>query len=469
MKKVTKIVAIALMAVAFVSCNKNKQVEEYDPQLFLQAYTLPLTRYSGGAGFDAGDVVGVYVVKQNAANDKGLSVNGNYVDNKKFINENDATLGYVLKPEAGKEVYLVEGNNYDIYSYFPYLNNVTTVTELPFSVKADQSALANFLGSDFLWAKAAGVKYKPSPVKVEYKHLFSQLIVSLVAGEGYTDENLNKLLTGVTVKNIVTDAKINIAEGKAVVGSQLNTVVPNKETAGVNMFRVIIPPQVVTDAKAIIDIEMGGKHYPVSLNLDFKSGRSYRMNINVDKDFAKTVITLNGVVSWETEDLPDQDITVENPSNIKKYCDITLTDGGGSAYLDGATIGTFECESGATTSYFDYAHNSGETVAVTDWMDVFVKIKNINLSVQTKYNIYVFVDWNNDGDFQDEKEVLEAQQALAGTENKVQTLPFTLEIPVGAVSPTTLRIIGGLDGEVNITNGCGSTHTGTVYDVAIEF
>lgn len=470
MSKRTKIVAIVLMVAAIVSCSKNKQPVDYDPQLLLQAYTLPLTRYSGDAGFDTGDVVGVYVVKRNATNND-LSVSGNYVDNQRFINEYSVSQGNILKPEVGKEVYLVEGDIYDIYSYYPYTANLTTVTQIPFSVRVNQSSEANLLGSDFLWAKTVNVTHKVAPVQVQYKHLFSQLIVSLVAGEGYTNEEISKFLTGIEFKDVLTDAKINISEGKSVAGIQTNTVIPNRESAGSNSFRAIIIPQVVTDSKPLVDIEIGGKHYPVSLNLDFKPGRSYRMSVNVSREYAKTVVTLNGVVSWDTETLPDGDISVEKPvnSNIKKYCDITFSTADGSAYLDGATVGSFECESGAETSYFDYAHNSAIVASVTNWMDVLVKLKNIDLPLETKYAVCVHVDWNNDGDFEDEKELVDRQVTFTGQVNYVQTLSFPLDIPTGAVSPTTLRIVGGLESGTSINHGCGNANMGTVYDVAIAF
>lgn len=466
-----EIVTAVCMLLAVVSCNKNRQSVDYDPQLLLQAYSEPLTRYSGDAGFETGDAVGVYVVKHNASNDHKLSVHGNYVDNQQFINEYSASLGNILKPEAGKEVYLVEGETYDIYSYYPYLTNLTTISEIPFSVQVNQSNETDLLGSDFLWAKTANVKYKIAPVQMQYKHLFSQLIVLLVAGEGYTDQEITGLLTGVTFNNVLTDAKINISEGKAVAGTQLNTVTPHRESAGLNSFRAILVPQIVTDARPLVNIEIGGKKYPVSLNLDFKPGKSYRMNVNVSREYAQTVITLNGVVSWDTETIPDEDISVGKPvgSNLKKYCNISHTNDDGIAYLDGATIGSFECESGAETSYYDYAHNSGVIVPITNWMDVFVKFKNINLPTYTEYIVYVYADWNNDGDFEDAKEAMEPALTYGGAENYVQTLPFTLDMPEGAVSPTTLRIVGGLKSEVNITHGCGNTHTGTVYDVAISF
>lgn len=471
MRKMTKIVVMALIVLSVVSCHKNKQTADYDPQLLLQAYMMPLTKYSGDAGFETGDVVGVYVVKHKTGSDNNLSGTENYVNNQRFINEYSVSLGNILKPEVGKEVYLVEGETYDIYSYYPYISNLTTISEVPFSVNVNQSSEANLLGSDFLWTKTVNVKYKLAPVNVEYKHLFSQLIVSLVAGEGYTNEEISKLLKGVTMKDVITDTKINISEGKVVLGTQANSITSFRESAGGNSFRAIIVPQIVTTSKPLIDIEIGGKHYPVSLNLDLKPGKSYRMNVNVSKEYAKTIITLNGVVSWDTETLPDEDISVKEPvdNNIKKYCDITFSGIRGSAYLDGATIGTFECESGAETNYFDYAHNPDAKATVTNWMDILVKIKNVNLPTTTKYIVYAYADWNNDGDFADAKESMEPAMTYAGAENHVITMPIVLEIPSGAVSPTTLRIISGPEGEANVTDGCGSTHTGTVYDVAIKF
>ena len=41
----------------------------------------------------------------------------------------------------------------DFYCYYPYMQTVSDVTAVPFSVKADQSTLENYKASELLWGK----------------------------------------------------------------------------------------------------------------------------------------------------------------------------------------------------------------------------------------------------------------------------------------------------------------------------
>lgn len=472
MKKVTKMIVMVVAALTVVSCNDNKPLGEQPSQLLLQGTALPLTRYEIEGGFEYGDIVGVYVVKHTAGTPNDLLSSGNYVDNQKFISANkDIESTYLFKPEVGEEVYWNSKDIFDIYSYFPYFEGIDPLKGVSYSVNTDQSQVNNYYKSDFLWSKVTNVEPKISPIQVDYKHLFSEVNISLYAGDGYSRQDLDDIVTGLKIKDVIVDASINISSGEVVPGTQRNTITAYRnEDLDVN-YRAIVIPQEISSSKTFIEIQVGKKTYPVALDIKLVSGKMYRIELTINKDFSNTEMRLDGITWWDYEDGYRQEVTVINPihSNIKRYCAVKF----GSDFLppvcfDGATIGSFECDPGKGSDYFDYAHNVNKRAEITNGMEMNVRFKNIEKYENDKYGVYAYADWNNDGDFLDANELVGVQEVVTGAQYSVQNLKYSLNIPANAVSPTTMRIYSAFAHITPISAGCGRVE-GTVYDVPVYF
>lgn len=464
-------IAIVLMALVVASCSHYKDVNRTISQLMLCGNSTPLTRYSGSGGFDEGDAVGVYVVKQGVNADNNLSNSGNHADNKKFINENVPSLGMVLRPNPGDEVYWSDSHLFDIYSYYPYIESISSVNSVPFSVGTTQSVAENYFGSDFLWGKVLDIIPTSSPVQVDYKHLLSEINIHILPGEGYTLPDLKNILTGIDLKNAITDATINLSSGVVSAGTQQNTITTYKKISNEIVFGAIIVPQSITTSNPFVEIKVGDKAYPLSFDMEAVSGKSYKIRITVDKGFNSSEVTLNGITSWDFVEGPSLEVPIINPihKNIKNYCSVGFeSSGSADVCLDGATIGDFICDPGRGSDYFDYAHNPDKRANITNDMDVEVRFKTLTSSNSNRYSTAMYVDWNNDGDFVDQGEFVGFKEVIPGGINSVQKLNYTISIPNDAVSPTTMRIM-----PVNIAkdpsyNGCDIA-SGTVYDIPVYF
>ena len=176
MKKLfTVLAAIA----AFVSCSKNTEEVVETPmsdKLPINISTT-LTRATDSA-FEVGDKVGIFVVNQPNA----LVVSGNHVDNMGF--------SYSTTWTPDSPIYwLDKTTKADFYCYYPYAESVST-TAHTFATKANQSQLADYKASEFLWGKTAGVTPTEEAVNITTNHTFSNALIILKPGDGFTEATL---------------------------------------------------------------------------------------------------------------------------------------------------------------------------------------------------------------------------------------------------------------------------------------
>ena len=75
----------------------------------------------------------------------------------------------------------------DFYMYYPYTSTISDVENMPWNVKADQSKLSDYKASDLLIGKTTNVAPTASAVHINAKHVMSQIIITLVAGNGFTE------------------------------------------------------------------------------------------------------------------------------------------------------------------------------------------------------------------------------------------------------------------------------------------
>lgn len=217
--------------------------------------------------FEQGDAIGVYVVNQPAA----LANSGNHVNNMRFIYSG------VWTPDS--QVYWKdETTKADFYCYYPYSSSANVATHA-YATKADQSSLANYKASDFLWGKTLGVTPTNNAVSVTVNHLFSKALIKIQAGDGFTDEQLAASAIGVKICGLKTNSTINLSTGEVTASGDATDVTPYKEA---DSYKALIVPQTVAEG-ALIVVTIDGVDYTLTKGFTFKSKTEHTFTVKVTK------------------------------------------------------------------------------------------------------------------------------------------------------------------------------------------
>ena len=249
------------------------------------------TRVMGNA-FETGDKIGLFVVNHKQDGSAGsLAVTGNHVDNMQYTYNGTWT--------PATPVYWKDNTTHaDFYLYYPYTSTISSVDAMPFSVSADQSKEANFKAADLLIGKTTNVAPTEAAVKIDAKHVMSQIAIKLVAGNGFTDASLKAAKLTVQVNRLKTNATANLSTGVVTAKGDDQNITPLKESD--NNYKAIIVPQAVGEGN-LITVNVDGRDFNLSKSSQFtafEAGRKYQFTVTLSK-------TSNGVnvsiSKWEDD------------------------------------------------------------------------------------------------------------------------------------------------------------------------
>ena len=202
MKKMIKFFALALLAGAMVSCNTEDTASTTPNGKVAVQFTGGIsvnTRASGLAWAD-GDMIGIFMTGANQSLSADAIKEG--VDNVCYQTSGSIAFSPI---SGGKTIYYPIDGDVDFYSYYPY----TTVSNYKVALNvADQT---NQEAIDFMYAKTTGCNKATPQVDLRFSHMLSRLILNVQAGNGLTQDDLNKLT--VTIKDQNTTATFNLADG----------------------------------------------------------------------------------------------------------------------------------------------------------------------------------------------------------------------------------------------------------------
>jgi hypothetical protein len=282
-----KLLTLAAVAALMFSCSENPTPEpEPTPtppptqEKWAINISTSITRATD-TSFENGDKVGIYVVNQPNA----LKTSGNHVDNIGFT--------YSGSWSAATPIYWKdETTKADFYCYYPYASSISNVETYSFAVKTDQSSVANYKASDFLWGKTAGVAPTKDAVGITVKHAMSNVIVKLIAGNGYTAEDMASAT--VAICGLKTNSTINLASGVVTATGDVAEITPMVEN---DYRRALVVPQSISNAD-LIKVTIGDKVYTLNQSIEFKSGKQHTCTLTVERTNQGINIGIDG---WETE------------------------------------------------------------------------------------------------------------------------------------------------------------------------
>lgn len=283
----------AFLPLLVFSCKRT----EVTPQIPQQEEKIPIniattiTRATD-FGFQSGDVVGLYVVNQPAE----LALSGNHADNVPF------TFTGSSWSSTTKLYWKDDSTPADFYCYYPYKENVTSVTAYPVNVSEDQSSDDNYAASDFLWGKTENVSPTPDPVQITVRHLASRLKVVLKAGTGWTDDDI--AAASVTLAGLKTEGSASLADGVLSAQGEQKVVTPHNEGAGV--FKALVLPQSIENSP-LVRISIGDRQYVLDTTITFVSGKEHTCTVTIKRTSEGINV---GIGAWDTDDI-DYGGTVE--------------------------------------------------------------------------------------------------------------------------------------------------------------
>lgn len=278
-----KILLLAAMA-AMVACSKSVENAPATPE----ADKLPinisttLTRATDAA-FEAGDKVGIFVVNEPSS----LAASGNHVDNMGF------TYSGTWTPDT-PIYWLDKSTKADFYCYYPYAEGANTAAHA-FATKADQSQLANYKASEFLWGKSAGIAPTEEAVGITVNHTFSNMVITLKPGDGFTAESLAAATKSVKICGVKTGATIDLATGVATANGNATEVIPYLDGA---QYRALIVPQ-TTAGGALIVVTVNGTDYTLSRAMTFKANKQHKFTVTLNKVNNGVNVGIGG---WEEDE-----------------------------------------------------------------------------------------------------------------------------------------------------------------------
>jgi len=204
--------------------------------------------------------------------------------------------------------------------------------------------------------------------------------------------------------------------------------------------------------------------FPLSFNITVPSNAtsgSVRMRVRMVYEPDDGQITPCGSSQWgEVEDY-----TLVVQGGTPAYCTATSTTTPCDEYISNVTIGTIN----NTTTCGNYSDYTSQTTTVSAGASVPMSITTLNNGGNAGYNddqVAVWVDWNNDLDFNDPGE-----QEYIVTYSASVTFPLSFNITVPAnVSPGTVRMRVRMvyepdDGQIT---PCGSSQWGEVEDYTLN-
>lgn len=270
---------------AMISCSDNVENVPTSPETDKLPINIAttLTRATDSA-FEQGDKVGIFVVNEP----NSLAASGNHADNIGFT-----YAGATWNPDT-PIYWLDQTTKADFYCYYPYAENAST-TAHSFATKADQSTLENYKASEFLWGKTTGVTPTEEAVNITTNHTFSNALVILKPGDGFTEATLAAATKSVKICGVKTGATINLATGVATANGNATEVTPYLDGA---QYRALIVPQATAEG-ALIVVTVDGVDYTLSRSMTFKANKQHKFTVTLNKVSNGVNVGIGG---WETDE-----------------------------------------------------------------------------------------------------------------------------------------------------------------------
>ena len=296
-KHIIRYASFALAILGMVSCSEEQETAlrsqdaKSTPMTFLVSHPGQATRATE-TSFEQNDKIGLYVADAKAQ----LEIGGNLVNNEALTYDGSNWA-------AARTLYWDKGT-YTAYAYYPYIENVSNITDQPFSIALDQSTaksketLGGYEASDLLFATSKNISASASPIPLNFKHIMSKLKIRLIKGEDF--EGDMPTTAQVTIHNTVPTATIDLQAGVAtryVKGTRKSIIAHQDDETS---YSAIIVPQRIENRMPLIEVVMKGVSYLFESKFQFKPGTEHLVNLIISDNPDQVKIDIGGEIKdWQ--------------------------------------------------------------------------------------------------------------------------------------------------------------------------
>ena len=286
---IISILLVAMLGTGFQACSDEDTAPLTNPadgRMKMEfSFSHPTGTRVTETAFENGDQVGLFVTQSDAP----LEIGGNTVNNECMAFNGSAW-------NAARNLYWDNGE-YNAYAYFPYLNRVSSATDLPFSVALDQSIPEEAIASDFLYASSKGITASSNPVNMSFRHILSKLTIRLIKGEDFEGDLPDKAT--VLLHNTVTSSTIDLSAGIATKDSKgLKNSIKARQVSQ-NTFTAIAIPQRLDNRVPLVEVIMNGVSFLYESKFQFKPGTNHLVSLVIDKNPDQVKIEIGGeITDW---------------------------------------------------------------------------------------------------------------------------------------------------------------------------
>lgn len=268
--------SLTLIIMALTSCGTDTESLTTMPNRtkmpihFVMTYPGEKTRATD-VGFEKSDQTGVYV----CLSDTTLQIGGNVLNNERLTFDGTHW--------GASRILYWNDDTYNIYAYYPYIKNINSIEDQPFSISLNQSTertsstLGGYEASDLLYACSKNIAGTESPVQLNFKHIMSKLTIRLIKGEDFEGEMPTNAT--VYVHNTVPEATIDFNVGVAtryIKGSRQTIIAHHDQDY---IYSAIIVPQRIQNRMPLIEVVMNGMSYLFESTFQFKPGIEHLVNL----------------------------------------------------------------------------------------------------------------------------------------------------------------------------------------------
>ena len=284
MKMMKKFPIWCFAAAAFCACSSGEDTlpETQVPPTTTPAEKIPIRistvmeddiKRATDYAFEAGDRIGLFVVNRNGdGSAKPLLAAGNHVDNMGF------TYSGTWTPDT--PIYWQDDQTHaDFYLYYPYTATLADVEAMPFNVSADQSTEAAYKAGDLMIGSTLDVAPTENAVSITARHALSQMAITLVPDNGFTQESLDAAQVTVSINNLKTHASVNLATASVTATGEAQTVTPLLADGA---YKALVVPQAVAEGD-LITVNVDGRDFNLPKAFTFEGGKRYRFTVVLSK------------------------------------------------------------------------------------------------------------------------------------------------------------------------------------------